>query len=315
MIARRLLLAVATLALATPALAQDLVKVAIGQRGGWDSSMFEIGMTKGIFQKHGLKVDGLFTQGSGETLQTVISGAVDVGGAIGTTGIMSAFARNAPVRPIGNSMTGADDLFWYVKADSPLKSMKEAAGKTIAYSTNGSSTHLAVLGFQRYFGVQMKLTAAGGPPGVLTQVMSNQIDIGWSTPPLVVDLVRNGTVRILARESEMPEFRDQTVRMTIANLNFINSRPDVLNRLRKAYQEVVDWMYEGDEAIEVFSKFAGIDPGLAREVRASYFPKKNLDMIRLSGLEHAMRDAIELKFLAQPLTKDQMEEFTRYYVK
>ena len=315
MMSRRLILAVATLALATPALAQDLVKVAIGQRGGWDSSMYEIGMMKGIFQKHGLKVETLWTQGSGETVQTVISGAVDVGGASGTTGVMAAFARGAPVRPIGNSMTGADDLFWYVKKDSPLKSMKEAAGKTIAYSTNGSSTHLAVLGFQRHFGIKMKLTAAGSPPAVLTQVLSNQIDIGWSSPPLVVEQLREGIVRILARESEVPEFRDQTVRMTIANLNFINSRPDVLDRLRKAYQEVVDWMYEGDEVFDVFQKFVGTAPDISREVRASFFPKKNLDMTRLSGLEHAMRDAIELKFLAQPLTKDQMEEFTRYYVK
>ena len=312
---RRLAFAAAIALAAAPAFAQDVIKLAAGQRGAWDTSMFQLGVDKGIFQKNGVKLEVLWTQGSGETVQAVISGAVDIGGAPGTTGVMSAFAKGAPIRPIANSMTGADDLFWYVKADSPLKSMKDAGSKTIAYSTNGSSTHLAVLGFRRHFGVDLKITPTGGPPATLTQTMSGQIDIGWSSPPIAVDLVREGKLRILARESDVPEFRDQTVRLTIANLAFINGKPELLNRFRKAYQETVDWMYAGDEALELYAKFTGTDISMAREIRDSFFPKRNIDTTRLSGLEFAMKDAIELKFLAQPLSKEQMDEFVKYYAK
>ena len=295
--------------------AQDLVRVAIGQRGAWDTSVIPVGEAKGIFARHGIKTEALWTQGSGETIQTVIAGSVDVGVAAGTTGVLSAFTKGAPVRPISNSMTGADDLFWYVPADSPIKTIQDAAGKTVAYSTNGSSTHLAVLGFRRHFGLDLKITPTGGPPATLTQTMSKQIDVGWSLPPIGVDLLQQGKIRIIARESDVPEFRDQTVRMNIANLAFINGKAEVLNRFRTAYQETVDWMYAGDEALQVYADFAGVTKDLGREIRNSFFPKDALRVNRLSGLENAMKDAIELKFIAAPLSKEQTDDLIRHYAK
>ena len=295
--------------------AQDLVRVAIGQRGAWDTSVIPVGEAKGIFARHGIKTEALWTQGSGETIQTVIAGSVDVGVAAGTTGVLSAFTKGAPVRPISNSMTGADDLFWYVPADSPIKTIQDAAGKTVAYSTNGSSTHLAVLGFRRHFGLDLKITPTGGPPATLTQTMSKQIDVGWSLPPIGVDLLQQGKIRIIARESDVPEFRDQTVRMNIANLAFINGKADVLDRFRTAYQETVDWMYAGDEALQVYADFAGVSKDLGREIRNSFFPKDALRVNRLSGLDNAMKDAIELKFIAAPLSKEQTDDLVRHYAK
>jgi NitT/TauT family transport system substrate-binding protein len=111
---------------------------------------------------HGLTLELLYA-GRRETLQAVISGSVDIGIGVGTDGVLGAFAKGAPVRAIANSMTGADDLFWYVPAASPIKSIKDAAGKTIAYSTTGSSTNLAVLAFIREFSVPAKPVATGSP--------------------------------------------------------------------------------------------------------------------------------------------------------
>jgi hypothetical protein len=53
---------------------------------------------------------------------------------------------------IGGSMIGAYE-FWYVPASSPIKSLKAAIGKPVAYSTAGSSTNLVVLGFQELYGI------------------------------------------------------------------------------------------------------------------------------------------------------------------
>ena len=92
--------------------AQDSLKLAVGQRGNWASSVAEVGQRAGIFKKHGLTLDLLYTQGSGETQQAVIAESVDVGIAAGTMGAMSAFAKGAPVRIIGAETTGASDLYW-----------------------------------------------------------------------------------------------------------------------------------------------------------------------------------------------------------
>src|SRR3954447_4859549 len=166
----------------TAANAQDTLKLAIGQRGNWDTSVAEIGQRAGIFKKHNLDLEMLYTQGGGETQQAVISGSVDVGVAAGTLGVLGAFSKGAPVRIIGAQATGAAD-FWYVRADSPIKAPADLAGKTMAYSTNGSSTHSMVLGFIETYKIAAKPTATGDPAGTFTSVMSRQIDAGWSSPP------------------------------------------------------------------------------------------------------------------------------------
>ena len=170
-------------ALAVPVYAQDTLKVAAGQRGNWDTSIAEIGQRAGIFKKHGLVLEILYTQGGGETQQAVISGSVDIGVAAGVMGVLSAYlqGRAGAHHRCGNHRRA--DLFWYVPADSPIKSLKDTDGKTIAYSTNGSSTHGIVTAFMKQYDLKAKPTATGGPAPTLTQVMSNQIDVGWSAPP------------------------------------------------------------------------------------------------------------------------------------
>src|ERR1700745_4069271 len=99
------------LALASPAAAADLLKIASPQRGSWEGAIPELGRQQGIFQKHGLDLDILYTAGAAETLQAVISGAVDIGLSAGVTGVMGAFSKNAPIRIIGASSTGSRELF------------------------------------------------------------------------------------------------------------------------------------------------------------------------------------------------------------
>src|ERR687890_313347 len=109
--------AASAIACAAPARAQDTLKLAIGQRGNWENAMPELGQKAGIFKKHGLNLEILYTQGGGETQQAVISGSVDIGVAAGIMGVLGAYSKGAPIRVIGAETTGANDLYWYVKAD------------------------------------------------------------------------------------------------------------------------------------------------------------------------------------------------------
>ena len=46
---------------------------------------------------------------------------------------------------VSAQITGVPDLFWYVKADSAVKTMKDMNGRTMGYSRPGSSTHLVAM--------------------------------------------------------------------------------------------------------------------------------------------------------------------------
>ena len=133
------LLSVLAVAWSAGASANDKLKIAVGMHGNWEDSAPEMGSRAGIFQKHGMELELLYTHGAGEALQAVVSGSVDIGVGVGTAGVMAAFLRGAPVRVVGSATTGTKDIYWYVKSDSRLKTLKDAGpDTTIAYSTAGS---------------------------------------------------------------------------------------------------------------------------------------------------------------------------------
>src|SRR6186997_2961012 len=235
--------------------AQDTLKLAVGQRGNWDTSVSEVGQRAGIFKKHGLVLEIVYTQGAGETQQAVLSGSVDIGVAAGVMGVLGAYSKGAPVRVIGAETTGAGDLYWYVKSDSPIKTLKDTDGKTISYSTNGSSTHGIVTAFMKQYDLKAKPTATGGPPGTLTQVMSGQIDVGWSAPPFGLDQLDQNQIRIIASGNDAAVFKGQTVRLLATTAPVLQSRKVVIDRYMKAYRETIDWMYSDPEALKVYSQW------------------------------------------------------------
>src|SRR5262249_28905340 len=150
-------------------------------------------------------------------MQAVISGSVDIGIAAGTAAVMGAFAKGAPVRILAAGTTGTSDLYWYVPADSQLQSFRDLNGKTVGYSTNGASTHTTLLALIQHFAVAARPSATGAAAVTYTQAMSGQIDVGWASPPFGLEALQERKIRLLARGSDAPSTRDQTVRVHIVN--------------------------------------------------------------------------------------------------
>jgi len=307
---RTTILGVAAFALAlaaTQALGEPL-KIASPQRGSWEGAVPELGQQQGIFKKHGLELDILFTAGGGETLQAVISGAVDIGLSAGTLAILGAFQKGAPLRIIGASSTGARELFWYVVADSPLQSMREANDKTIAYSTTGSSTNIAVLRFIDEYKLKAKPVATGDVTATITQVMTRQVDVGWSVAPFNLKPLEEGKIRMIARASDLATIRGQTIRVQIANVNALTQKKDLVERFIKAYRETLDWMYASPEALEKYLKFSGFAEDVVKRTLKDFIPKESLQTEQVLGLDEAMQDAVRFKYLSGPLTPQQVRD-------
>jgi len=302
--------ALVALAFATQASAQDTLKIAIGQINNWENQAPTLGDEIGIFKKHNLKIEAFGTQGAGETIQAVISGSADLGAGVGVAGVMRAFARGAPVRVLLPAFTGTGDLYWYVRADSAIKTLKDTTAQhTIAYSTSGSSSNNIVVAFQQELGVKAKPTATGSPPGTLTQVMTGQIDIGWAAPPFGMKDIKEGKIRIVARGSDIPSLHGQTVRTIIVNADALKTKRDAIMRFVKGYREAVDWMYADPKALEMYSEKVKQPVDILRESLAEFHPKSAMQTEKMEDLDGAVTDAVKLKFLDAPLSKEQLAEF------
>ena len=287
--------------------AEDALKIAVGQRGGWEQCVSELGQNAGFFKKHGLALEVLYTQGSGETLQSVISASVDLGIGVGTHSLLGAYAKGAPVRAVGSSFTSADDQFYYVAADSTVRDMKDADGKTIAISTTGSASNIFALALAKHYGVNLKPQPTGAYAATLTQTLTKQVDIGFSQAPFNLDAVEAGKIRIIAMGRDVPELRRMTSRLIIANTAILAQKKPALLRYMQGFLETLDWLYSDPAAIKGYAAWSGLPENIARRA-PEFLTKDNLDPRRISGLDTIMTDAVTFKYLPAPLSGAQLQE-------
>jgi NitT/TauT family transport system substrate-binding protein len=307
-------IALATLALCPPAQwsaqAQDTLKVAIPQRGAWDAGLAELGQRGGIFKKHGLNLEILYVQAGPESIQALIGGSMDIATAAGVSAAVGTFAKGAPIRIIGSEMIGAPDLYWYVPANSPIKTVEDFNGKTVAYSLTGSSSHAALLALIAQYKLTAKPTSTGNIASTITQTMSGQVDVGFGAAPFGLDLVEDGKIRIVATGSDEASLRARTVRVNLTNVNTLQNRHDAVVRFNRAYQETIAWMYSDPAALKVYGEYSSLPEKIVLRVR-NLIPKENLATDRVEGIDEIMADAVTGKFISTPLAAEQVRELVQ----
>ena len=287
--------------LTLPAAAEDSFKVAIGQLEIWSGQAPILGQKAGIFKKYGITLDNFGTAGAGETVQAVISGSADFGVNVGTQGVLRAFAKGAPIRVIGADFTGAGDIFFYVRAESSIKSLKDATEKTtISYSTGGATTHTIVLGLGKELGIKAVPTSTGGMPATLTAVMSG---------PFGLKEIDDGKIRVIASGNDVPSLRSQTIRVEVVNDNVLKTRKDAVLRFVRAFRETLDWMYADSEAMRMYADAIKVPIAIARTSVEKYQPKDAKQFDRILDIDGIMAGAVATKFLDASLSKEQLVEF------
>jgi NitT/TauT family transport system substrate-binding protein len=299
--------AATVLALTLQASAEDSLKVSAAQRGAWQTAAPELGQRAGIFKKHGIVLDLTYAEGEEETELPVISGSADVGLGIGIMDVLRAYGKGSPVRIIGASMSGSAS-YWYVAATSPIKTVKDISGRSIAYSRNGPSSQYDVFDLMDRYRVKARPVLTGTAAATLDQVMSGHIDVGWATAPFGVDAVEQGRIRIIAKANDIPRIRDKTVDVMTANADALQKRKDVFARFLEAYRETLDWMYSDGAAPKDYAEFAGVSESLARRLRDDFIPKDMLSPDKILGFSATVKDAMKGKYLWAPLSKKQLAD-------
>src|SRR6185295_5557401 len=184
----------------------------------------------------------------------------------------------------------------------PIKSLKDADGKTIAFSSPGSSSNLILLTLLKQTGSKAKPTPTGGVPGTYTQTMTGQIDIGWSVVPFALKDIQDGKIRIVARASDATELKNQTIRANLANVNSLKTRRETITKFMQVVQKSIDWGYSNPKAIEIFAANMKVTPDIAKKAVDEFYPKSAMQIGEIRDLERSLQDALEYKFIPAPKT-------------
>jgi hypothetical protein len=70
--------------------------------------------------------------------------------------------------------------------------------------------------------------------------MTNQVDVGWASPPFGVKEIEEGKIHIVAKATDAALVRGQTIRVLVANAKVLKNRKDALERFMRAYRKTID---------------------------------------------------------------------------
>lgn len=292
----------------TTAQAADKVRLVNSTKVVFESEHPYSARDGGIFKKYGLDVPIIHGSGGAASLQAVVTGSQDVVWGNGVLGVLSAYAKGAPVRILGSNIRGVPDLYWYVKYDSPIRSFKDLkAGDQFAYSRPGSTTNLAVLYIKKALNLPAKLVSVGGPSGSRTQLMSGQVTTGWSVYPLNKGLIREKKIRVIGTGNEAAGLVGVTIRVMAANSNWLAKNRDVAQRLMMAMQEARARSYTSDEQLHAYAKRWKLNYEDIKTAGQDT-PMNVTTLLPVAGLDVINKIALENHKIKKLLTAQQLRE-------
>ena len=101
--------------------------------------------------------------------------------------------------------------------------------------------------------------------------------------------------------------RTRAVRVNLTGAQTLANKHDALVRFMQAYRETVDWMYSSPDALKIYGEYSSLPPNIVQRV-IKLVPKEALQTDEIKDLDGVMADAVAQKFLAAPLTPDQIKE-------
>jgi NitT/TauT family transport system substrate-binding protein len=267
-----------------------------------------IAQEKGFYRENNIDVDAVFTRGGGENVQAVVSGDAQIGLGTGTLAVISAFVKKAPIKIAGAEITGMD-AFWYVQSNTPMRKLEDLAGKKIAYSRPGASSHMAVLAIADQIKAKglkpAEPVSLGGIPEVYTGVRTGQADAGWSVAPFQLDRVEKGELRVVVRGEEITAMKEITARVHFVNNDFAAKNPSAVRGFFRAQQRALEYMFDHKEdTAKIWIRRAELKfPESAVLKTWDYYNRAAMTLKPIRGLQATIEDGIRNKFLTQPLTQ------------
>jgi len=267
-----------------------------------------IAQEKGFYRENNLDVDAVFTRGGGENVQAVVSGDAQIGLGTGTLAVIGAVVKKAPIKIAAAEITGMD-AFWYVQGNTPMRKLEDLAGKKVAYSRPGASSHMAVLAIADQIKAKglkpAEPVSLGGIPEVFTAVRTGQADAGWSVAPFQLDRVEKGELRVVVRGEEITAMKEITARVHFVNNDFAAKNPDAVRGFFRAQQKALDYMFENKaDTAKIWIRRAELKfPESAVLKTWDFYNRAAMTLKPIRGLQATIEDGIRNKFLTQPLTQ------------
>jgi ABC-type nitrate/sulfonate/bicarbonate transport system substrate-binding protein len=232
-----------------------------------------------LFEKYGLDTKVVNARGA-VPVQALVSGSVEFGAFSGSSAIAAVLAGSDLVFVAAKGNFAVMSV--WVKRDSPIKTLANLRGKTIAVTRAGSASHTIARIALKSAGLtdrDVKFLHHGGLPEMFASLDQGIVDAAMGSPP------RPGFKELVDLSSLMIPFLQGAIEV---QRSFLQSRRETVINLLKAYVDTIKLAKDKPElAITAISKRMRVPVEVIRSV---YQPHENV----LEEIPYVRRDSVQV---------------------
>jgi ABC-type nitrate/sulfonate/bicarbonate transport system substrate-binding protein len=225
---------------ALPARAEDVIRLGNSSATAFPFVLPEVGIEKGIFAKHGIKVETASFAGGGRLIQALISSNIDM--ALGSGPEMASIAKGAPAQAVAQYAGPPLYLVLIVRQELPMKTVKDLKGATVGVSTAGSLTDWLARETSRRQGWGpdgIHTKPLGAVPTLISALRNKQIDGMVTGNNQAWDLEEKGIARIVVNFGEVID--DFIIHVVYATNEIQQKNPAAVTRFLGGLFETVHY--------------------------------------------------------------------------
>jgi NitT/TauT family transport system substrate-binding protein len=215
-----------------PALAQGSTTIRIGvpTKTYWPTIVAETAIRQKLFDKEGIKAELTIYRSGAEGFEALAAGAADLV-LNSSSSVAAGLRKGVNVRCVANGANGYYGWYLVVKADSPIKDVKELAGKKVGITSAGSGTDICARWTIAHHKIDFTRVPLGGG-GLVPNLLTGNIDATTLYSPLTFKVIDEKLARPLINYGEaIPAHSNSS---WIASDKIIKERPQVVQKALNA---------------------------------------------------------------------------------
>mgnify|MGYP001098153543 CR=1 FL=1 len=238
---------------------KDLKKINIGYLASPGHVLYFVAKEKGFFQEQGLDAELFLFTNSGEGLNAINSGKIDVG-SFGTAAPLTFIAKGTDFTIFGGQQTEGHGIIATPEKAKELTDLNSFKGKTIA-TVRLATGDVVFRGALKEAGIDwnkdLTINELDSPAAVLEAVKKGSVDAGIVWTPFIKLAEKQG-LQIVKYSGDLVSMH--TCCRQVAQTSKIKESPEVYEKFEAALIRAYKFYMENqDETVDIMSKYVKVD--------------------------------------------------------
>lgn len=279
-------------ALAAPSIAtaqaKPLIRIGVPTKTYFPTIIAETALRKKLFDKEGVQAEITIYRSGAEGFEALAAGAADLV-YNSSSSVAAGLKKGVMARCVGNGGLGYFGWHLVVKPDSPIKSLKDLAGKKVGITSAGSGTDILARWAMADQKIEFTRVPLGGG-GLVPNLLSGNIDATVLYSPLTYKLIQAKQARSICDfGAQVPA---HSTGAWIAHDKVIASNPQGLQKTLNALYGGVGFLRNPANRAEAIKLIAEIDeipdPIAAAELDGNIVKLSSTGEFKLEWMERAL---------------------------